>query len=82
MHGLLQANRERRTRAELLAMAQQLGLDAARFRADLDCVETMAAAKSDQDAAALQGVSAIPLVLERFSFRCRADLQVRCGWQA
>jgi protein-disulfide isomerase len=63
MHEILMANRQRATRADILAMAQQLGLDAERFRADLDSAETMAAAKSDQNEAVAQNVATTPALI-------------------
>jgi len=63
MHEILLANRQRATPADIPAMAHQLGLDAGRFRTDLDSAETIAAAKSDQDEAAAQNVSTTPALI-------------------
>ena len=63
MHDLLMANRQRGTRADVLAMAHQLGLDAERFRADLDSAETIAAAETGQDEAAVQSGTAAPALI-------------------
>jgi protein-disulfide isomerase len=63
MHELLMANRQRATPAEIPAMARQLGLDAERFRTDLDSAETIAAAKADQDEAGTQNIAAVPAVI-------------------
>jgi protein-disulfide isomerase len=63
MHDLLMANRQRATRADILAMAHQLGLDAERFRADLDSAETIAAAGAGQAEAAASPGGAAPALI-------------------
>jgi protein-disulfide isomerase len=63
MHDLLMANRQRATRADVLAMAHQLGLDADQFRAGLDSAETIAAAEAGQDKAAVQSGAAAPALI-------------------
>jgi protein-disulfide isomerase len=63
MHEILMDNRSHATAADIPAMARQLDLDAERFKTDLDSAETMAAAKSDQDAAAAQNVSTTPALI-------------------
>ena len=60
MHELLMANREHATRADMAAMAHQLGLDAERFRADLDSADTVAAASADQARARALNISTTP----------------------
>jgi len=74
MHDLLMANRQRETRADVLAMAHQLGLDAERFRADLDSPETIAAAESGRDeAAAASGAAAPALIVNGRSLAVRSE---------
>jgi protein-disulfide isomerase len=63
MHGLLMANREHSTRADMAAMAHQLGLDAERFRTDLDSADTVAAASADRDEARVQNISTTPTLI-------------------
>jgi protein-disulfide isomerase len=63
MHDLLMANRQRATRADVLAMAHQLALDAERFRADLDSAETIAAAGTAQNGAAAQPGTLAPALI-------------------
>jgi protein-disulfide isomerase len=63
MHDLLMANRQHATAVEIPMMAHQLGLDAERFRSDLDSAEVVAAAASDRDEARAQNVSATPWVI-------------------
>ena len=63
MHEILMANRHRATPADIPAMAHQLGLDAGRFRTDLESAETIAASQSDRDEAAAQNVSTTPALI-------------------
>jgi protein-disulfide isomerase len=63
MHDMLLANRERASLEDVLAMASQLGLEGARFRADLDSPSIAAAAKQDSDEAASKGITATPTVI-------------------
>jgi len=63
MHGLLMANRQHATRAEIPKMAHQLGLDAERFAADLDSAETIAAAAQGREAARAENIVATPAVI-------------------
>ena len=63
MHDLLMANRQRATAAEIPMMAHQLGLDAERFRADIDSADVAAAAASARDEARAQNVSTTPSVI-------------------
>jgi protein-disulfide isomerase len=74
MHQLLMANRQHATRADVLAMAHQLGLDAERFRADLDSAETIAATETGQDDAAVQAGAAAPaLIVNRRSLAVTSE---------
>jgi len=74
MHDLLMVNRQRATRADILAMAHQLGLDAERFRVDLDSAETIAAAETGQDEAAAQsGMAAPALIVNRRSLAVTSE---------
>jgi len=63
MHDLLMANRQRATRADILAMAHQLGLDADQFRVGLDSADTIAEAETGQDQAAVQPGAAAPALI-------------------
>lgn len=63
MHGLLMANRQHATRAEIPKMAHQLGLDAERFAADLDSAETIAAAVQSRAAARAENIATTPTVI-------------------
>jgi protein-disulfide isomerase len=63
MHDLLMANRQHGTRADVLAMAHQLGLDAERFRVDLDSAATIAAADAGHEAAVPAGAAAPALIV-------------------
>jgi protein-disulfide isomerase len=62
MHGMLMANRHRVTPVDIPRMAHQLGVDAARFQADLDGAATMAAVAEDRDESRVQSVSTTPLL--------------------
>jgi len=73
MHDLLMANRQRSTRADVLAMAHQLGLDAERFRADLDSAETIAASETGPDQAAAQSGAAPALIVNGRSLAVRSE---------
>jgi protein-disulfide isomerase len=63
MHGLLMANRQDATRAKIPMMAHQLGLDAARFAADLDSADTIAAAALDREEARAENIAAAPALV-------------------
>jgi protein-disulfide isomerase len=63
MHEMLLANRERSSPEDVIAMANQLGLDTARFQADLDSTPVADAAKRDADDASSNGITATPTVL-------------------
>ena len=63
MHDLLMANRQHATAAEIPMMAHQLGVDAERFRADLDSADVVAAAAADRDEARAHNVTTTPTVI-------------------
>jgi protein-disulfide isomerase len=63
MHEMLLANRDRGSLGDLVAMAGQLGLDTAQFRARLASDEILAAANRDAQSAAAQGVTTTPFVV-------------------
>jgi protein-disulfide isomerase len=63
MHDLLMANREHATAAGIPMMAHQLGLDAERFRADIDSAGVVAAAAADRDEVRAHNVSTTPLLI-------------------
>ena len=63
MARLLFANQDRHTRQDLIGMARQLGLDAARFSADLDDVSFEDVLRADRERAAAVGITGTPTVL-------------------
>lgn len=63
MHGLLMANRQHATAADIPLMARQLGLEPQRFQSDLDGAAAVAAAASDRDAARALNLAATPALL-------------------
>jgi protein-disulfide isomerase len=63
MHALLMANRQRATPVDIPLMARQLGLEAERFRADLDGADAIAAAASDRNEARASNVATTPALL-------------------
>ena len=62
MHDTLFANVNRGSRAEVIGMARQLGLDVERLIADLEGERAFRSAAVDRDEAAAKGVNAIPAV--------------------
>jgi protein-disulfide isomerase len=60
MHDLLFSNREAQQRADLLGHAERLGLDVARFRADLDSATGGARIDADRREATKLGITATP----------------------
>lgn len=60
MHSMLFANRERDTVDDVRGMAQQLGLDLARFDHEIDSEDTLAAVAGSRQAAAADGVETVP----------------------
>jgi protein-disulfide isomerase len=62
MHQLLLSNRDRATETDVVAMANQLGLDLARFGADLASLEIATAVLRDKNEAASQGITSTPAV--------------------
>jgi protein-disulfide isomerase len=63
MHAMLMANQERGSAAEIAAMAQQLGLDAAQFERDLGSDAVADAVAAARDAAMADGVTTVPRLL-------------------
>jgi protein-disulfide isomerase len=60
MHDALYANGGRLADADLVALANRIGLDVERFRADLDAPATAARVARDADAARADGITATP----------------------
>jgi predicted DsbA family dithiol-disulfide isomerase len=63
MAGLLVRNQDRHGRDDLIRMAQRLGLDVARFVADLDDVSAEEVLRADRDRAASIGITGPPAIL-------------------